>query len=246
MALSSLPTRAVLYFLMAIMMVDALIEMSFIAATVAYLHRDHPMNVRGDNGQAVILKGKPAGMMVDQGHTSNGAAGTALILVGIVGFLLLTLRGVLQRVFPRLYMALLTTWVVLCVLSFLLTTGALGYTFNVTNSTSGQVIDLSGLSSPIRYPKDKWVPQTWYGAILDDLHFIPTDSDSVVVDGASIPWATRGDIARMKRITNGWKWNLVPLFVLQLFVTPLIVHEYLTIRREGRVPIPQQERKGDV
>jgi hypothetical protein len=94
------PTRTILYTLLAALMIDALIEVGFIGATVGYLHRDYPMNVRAPNGGTVILKGKPGGMIdhVNQGHTSNGAAGSALILVGLFGFLLLTLRGKLERV----------------------------------------------------------------------------------------------------------------------------------------------------
>jgi hypothetical protein len=91
-------TRTILYGLLAVLMVDALLEVGLIGSTVGFLHRDYPMNVRGPNGGTVILKGKPAGMMVDQGHTSNGAAGSALILVGLLGFLLLTLRTKLERV----------------------------------------------------------------------------------------------------------------------------------------------------
>lgn len=145
--------------------------------------------------------------------------------------------------FPKIYWPLLTTWVVLCILAFLLTIGSLGYTFNVTNSTSGQDIDLSGLTSPVRYPYDNWVPQTWFGAILDDLAFLPVDTDEVLIDGAMIPWASRGDIARMKRITNGWKYNLIPMFLLQLALTPLIVMEYLAMRRERRDPVYQEAQK---
>jgi hypothetical protein len=135
-----------------------------------------------------------------------------------------------------------TTWVVLSILCFLLTLGALAYTFTVTNQTSGQDIRLNGLSSPIRYPYDDWTPQTWYGAILDDLHFVDTLTDNVDIDGSSIPWADRGDIERMKSITNGWKWNLIPLFLLQLAITPLIVVEYLSIKRGGRTAVPQVDK----
>jgi hypothetical protein len=135
--------------------------------------------------------------------------------------------------------------VVLSILAFLLTIAALGYSFNVNSSTSGQTIDLSGLTSPIRYPYDNWTPQNWFGTILDDLTFVPVDAHSVVIDGASIPWAHRSDIARMKRVTNGWLYNLIPMFLLQLVVTPLIVLEYLAIRRERREPVFQETQKAE-
>ena len=145
--------------------------------------------------------------------------------------------------FPKVYFPLLTTWTVLCVLAFMLTIGSLGYTFNVTNSTSGQDIDLTGLASPIRYGNDDWVPQTWFGTILDDLTFVPVDTDGTIIDGAYIPWAFRSDISRMKKVTNGWKYNLIPMFLLQLALTPLIVLEYLKIRRERNAPAFQETDK---
>jgi hypothetical protein len=97
MALSSLPTRTVLYVFLALLVIDSIIELGLIVTTVSYDHRDRPMNVEGPDGTPVILKGKPLGLWVDQGHTSNGAAGTNIVLVGIIGFLLLTLRRPLQR-----------------------------------------------------------------------------------------------------------------------------------------------------
>jgi hypothetical protein len=78
-------------------MIDSIIELSLIVTTVSYDHRDRPMNVEGPDGTPVILKGKPLGLWTDQGHTSNGAAGTNIVLVGIIGFLLLTLRRPLER-----------------------------------------------------------------------------------------------------------------------------------------------------
>jgi hypothetical protein len=97
MALSSLPTRLFLYFLLTLLVVDSVIELALIVTTVRYDHRDHPMNVQGPDGRTVILKGKPLGLWTDQGHSSNGAAGTNIVLVGIIGFLLLTLRRKLER-----------------------------------------------------------------------------------------------------------------------------------------------------
>lgn len=90
-------TRTVLYVLLGLLMVDSLIEVGFIGSMVGYLHQDHPMKVMGANNVAVILKGKPGHMSVDQGHTSNGAAGTALMTVGLLGVLLLSLRTRLER-----------------------------------------------------------------------------------------------------------------------------------------------------
>lgn len=97
MALSNFPRTTVLYTLLALLTIDSILELSFIVSTVAWDHRDHPMNVEGPDGTAVILKGKPLHLWTDQGHSSNGAAGTNIVLIGIIGFLLLGLRKRLNR-----------------------------------------------------------------------------------------------------------------------------------------------------
>jgi len=88
--------RSILYVALAALMVDAVIEVGFIGTTVHYLHLDRPYDIQGPNGP-IILLGKPANMMVNQGHTSNGAAGTALILVGFLGLIILSTERTIQR-----------------------------------------------------------------------------------------------------------------------------------------------------
>lgn len=97
MAWQAPPTRRIMYALLALLTIDSLFELSFIVATVHWDHRDHPMNVAGPDGSAVILKGKPLGIGADQGHTSNGAAGTNIVLIGILGSILLGMRKRFDR-----------------------------------------------------------------------------------------------------------------------------------------------------
>lgn len=69
-------------------MIDGLIEVGFVGSTVGFLHdrAGKFFTIEAPSGP-FNLHGKPAGLLVDQGHTSNGAAGTAVVLVGILGFL---------------------------------------------------------------------------------------------------------------------------------------------------------------
>lgn len=114
-------------------------------------------------------------------------------------------------------------WTVLTVLSFLLTLAALAYTNAITNHTSGQSIDISQLqdssASAKPYPVDTWTPQTWYGAVLE-LPFVHEGDKS--------------DIRHHLRIMEGWRWNLIPLFLLELAIVPLVVLEFMKTRREDR------------
>jgi hypothetical protein len=82
----------VFFALLALLMVDALIEVGLIGSTVGYLHKDNggrPFEIAGNNSENLFLWPKPAHLSIDQGHTSNGAAGTALVLVGVIGCLVL-------------------------------------------------------------------------------------------------------------------------------------------------------------
>jgi len=73
-----------------LLMIDSAIELALISSMVGYLHRsganEYPF--LSDTGPALIGP-KPKGLLLNEGHTSNGAAGTALILVCFGGFLVL-------------------------------------------------------------------------------------------------------------------------------------------------------------
>ncbi len=104
-------------------------------------------------------------------------------------------------------------WAVIVLLSFLLTLAALIYTFVETSNTSGQVIDLAVAQAnlpPARYPDGTWTPETWYAAVLD----LPLLSPSNVR-------IISGNVGMMR----GWRWNLLPLLILGLFLLVLVVLE---------------------
>lgn len=69
-------------------MIDGLIELSMISATVGFLHARAGKFFTVDTSSGSFdIHGKPKNLYVDQGHTSNGAAGTAIILIGLGGLL---------------------------------------------------------------------------------------------------------------------------------------------------------------
>lgn len=79
-----------LFIALIILMFDAALEMSFIVSMVWFLHHDagKAFTIDAPNG-TFDLHGKPKNLLVNQGHASNGAAGTALILVGFGGLIVL-------------------------------------------------------------------------------------------------------------------------------------------------------------
>jgi len=103
----------------------------------------------------------------------------------------------------------------------MLTIGALGYVFAVTNAHNGQTIDVAvakTLRNQAKYPLDTWTPQNWFTAVL-----------KLDLADASV----RSDISHHLRIMRGWQYNLIPMFIIQLFATILIVLDFM-IRRKAR------------
>lgn len=219
------PTSILLNVFLALLMVLAAIELSFISSTVAYLHKagDKTFAVTY-NGKTIDVPGLPENLSVNQGHSSNGAAGTALIVIGWCGILALQRRsragyhnkglgGLFSRSWYRL-------WLTLNVPALLLTLGSLAYVFAVTNKHKGNTIDLSvveGLANGDKYPLLEWTPQGWFNALLKlDL-----------VSGSD----KRG-LKTIHRIATGWQYNLIPFFIIQLGQNVLALLEAQRKRKE--------------
>ena len=74
--------------------VDAAITIGLVSNMVSFLHRNGrgPFAVAPADGSPFLLAGEPANLVVNQGHTTNAAGGTALILVGLGGSIALWLE----------------------------------------------------------------------------------------------------------------------------------------------------------
>ncbi|KIW95303.1 uncharacterized protein Z519_03887 [Cladophialophora bantiana CBS 173.52] len=210
-----------LHVAMSFLMVDAVIEVGFVGSMVGFLHdrAGRFFTIDAPNG-TFDLHGKPKGLLVDQGHTSNGAAGTALVLVGFLGLLTIwNEKRRARRTQATNHSGLFVFWVVMTVLSALLTLAALIYTFVVTAQTDDQTINLTVAAAnpePLMYPLDKWTPENWFVAVL------------------ALPLAhasDRRDIRNHLRLMRGWRWNLIPLFILGVVVAVLAVWELVGGRK---------------
>ncbi|KAE9375014.1 hypothetical protein N431DRAFT_310995, partial [Stipitochalara longipes BDJ] len=214
--MSWLPLGVALFLLM----IDSAIELALITSMVGYLHRsganEYPFV--SDTGDSASILAKPKGLLLNEGHTSNGAAGTALIIVCFGGFLVLwNERRRERRNQTRRPSGLFVAYAIFTVVSWLLTLAALAYTFAVTNQTKGQVIDkaVAVQSEGSEYPLDHWTPENWTKALL------------------ALPLTSNTDINYLHgwlRVIEGWKWNLILLFLLGLLVASLTVRECLRER----------------
>jgi hypothetical protein len=128
-----------------------------------------------------------------------------------------------------------TFWVVIAILSMLLTLAALIYTMVLTSTTDNQTINLNLAAAnpaPKKYPADEWTPETWFVAVLNQ---VPLTFES-----------DRNDIRKQIRLMRGWRWNLIPFFILGLAVACAAVYEWVMLRRQGgQDKRASKERVGD-
>ncbi|KAM0706755.1 hypothetical protein Q7P35_006085 [Cladosporium inversicolor] len=220
---------------LALLMIDAIIELSFISSMVAWLHSTaggefEVIAPEMQDKMSFNLHGKPRNLLLNQGHTSNGAAGTAFVLIGLGGILVLTLRHRASTSSKAMILSnlLYLGWLVSTVLSALLTLAALAYTFAVTNETRGQTIDIAVAASLdsrpypnyVAYPKDDWTPEVWFEAVLEL---------------TLVERSLRSDIEHHLTIMRGWKWNLIPLFLLGLAFSGIAILEAWLERRNKKI-----------
>ncbi|CAJ2505808.1 Uu.00g132020.m01.CDS01 [Anthostomella pinea] len=207
----------------ALLMVDAVIELSFISSMVAWLNRTVIPNVFhfNYNGETYAISGVPKDILTDQGHTSNGAAGTAFVLIGLGGIVALWLRSWSQHRagdFATFGRNLYFVWVALNILALFLTIGALGYVFAVTNARKGQTIDVAAaanLNGAHPYDLQSWTPQSWFAAVHR-------------LDLVGSRYAIQSHLTVMR----GWQYNLIPLFLIQLVETVLAMWDCHNWRRK--------------
>lgn len=216
------PISMLLYVFLGLLLIDGIIELAFISSMVGWLHRragkSFDFQWHGTEGRVTLaspgvytITGKPQNLLVDQGHTSNGAAGAAIVIVGLGGILVLCLRRFSPKTFRSGFgTALYMIWRVFTVLSALLALVALVYTFVITNKYAGQTISVQVAASDgpdTPYPYGLWTPENWFTAILNELDLVQ-NSD-------------RADIELRVAIMRGWRWNLIPLTVLGFIVAAL-------------------------
>ncbi|KAH8899534.1 hypothetical protein GQ53DRAFT_802052 [Thozetella sp. PMI_491] len=215
-----------IYVALGFLAADAAISMGFVTSMVQFLHTSGQGPFRiNDNDGSFLFYGEPehAHIIADQGHTTNGAGGTALVLLGFGGILTLWLENRSRKKSGKSH-PLFNVWSVLVVLSWLLTTAALIYTFVVTAQTANQTIDISKATTPanhpelatLPYPYLKWTPENWYKAVLQ------------------LNLADQSDIDLINHnlhLMTGWRYNLIVLFILGFILMDLVILEHLRLRR---------------
>ncbi|KAI1181488.1 hypothetical protein F5B17DRAFT_282828 [Nemania serpens] len=210
-----------------LLIIDSVVELALISRMVAWLNRTASQSVWHFTfgGEMYSVSGLPEKLLLDQGHASNGAAGTAAIVAGLGGVLALWLRRISDRRGGRSKVAafgrwLYYMWLVLSIPALLLTTGAFAYVFAVTNSRARQRIDPLAAAShngTDLYPLLSWTPQNWFSAVLR-LELVQR----------------RSEIQKQLAVMKGWQYNLIAMFLIQLCQTVLAGVEHFSWQRHWK------------
>ena len=232
-----------------------LLEIGLIGSTVFYLHRAHgdvPFDVLATSSTPQFgLCPKPAHLLVDQGHMSNGAAGTAIFLVCIPGFLFLNSERhvrtrshnaldhfqdvnnlgrrahtwTLRSVFGNRG-TLYRTWVFMTVVSFLLTLTALIFTFIVTQqsaSTRSQINLHTAAALDVTGKPQPYPDKSW----------TPENWYKAVIALPFVDDSQKADIKSKVMVMSIWRWNLIPMLFLSLVTASLAILSYRNEERAG-------------
>jgi hypothetical protein len=242
---------ALLFGILFLLMTDSVIEISFVGSTVAYLHHAHndvPFQISATGSTPQFgLYPKPAHLLVNQGHTSNGAAGTALVLVCFPGFFFLWLE---KRARDRSHSALdhfqdandlsrktrtlglrnllknwkfwRWIWVGFTVLSFGLTLAAFIFTFRVTQQTAtphSQINLRTAAALDMRGIPEPYPDDRW----------TPENWYKAIIALRFVDDRQKADIMSHVRVMAGWRWNLIPLLLLGFVTAVLAVMSIMDI-----------------
>ncbi|KAI2628188.1 hypothetical protein GGS21DRAFT_246328 [Xylaria nigripes] len=209
------PTSIALGVFMLLLTIDSIIQMSFASSIVAWLNntvRRRFFRFRVDESK-YHLSGLPRRFILGQVYTSNGAAGTAIVVV-VGGILALWLRKRAQHRTGKL--ASSSRFFYYCWLSFnlpalLLTSVALGYVVAITKAQAGQTIDvpLAKQLNGSTYTQGIWTPQSWLFAVLG-LDLL-RDREQIQHHLSVIQW---------------WQYNLILMFILHVGETLLAFRDY--------------------
>lgn len=210
-----------IYVVLGLYVADGIISLAFLSTMVAFLHTagSGPFNV-DFQGQIFRMHGEPLNLLTNHGHTTNGAGGTAVVLIGFGGLIALILEHKSRKKYGK-SSTVFFVWSIFVFLSWLLVLAALVYTYVLQSRTGKQVIDVAVAAQnafPKKYPLDSWTPENWYKEVLN----IPLVDDR-----------DRTVIAYNLRIMRGWKYNLIAFFLVGFVLTGLVVAENLRSRRRG-------------
>ncbi|CRG86578.1 hypothetical protein PISL3812_03588 [Talaromyces islandicus] len=149
-----------------ILLIFATIQLALVSRMVAFLQIQKTQvktyQALGSDSLGFKIHVLPEKLSLNQGHTTNGAAGYGLVLSIALLVITFSFRNDRNHKRKLLMMTILLVLLVLFILS------AFIYVFAVTYLTSENRINTRYAQSMdgAPYPIDNWTPETWYKALL--------------------------------------------------------------------------------
>jgi hypothetical protein len=241
-----------------LLMIDSAIELAFISSMVGYLHRSGANQYPFEGpGGVILVNAKPRQLLLNEGHTSNGASGTALILISFGGFIVLWLQGrranQVCRPDESPYLLVPTsksdsqenkTKLQLQLQSqdpnSLQKPSSifLAYTVGTVISFFFVLSALAFTFAVTNQSKGQSIDVTlaaqFQGHAYPALNWTPGNWTKALL---ALPLTSGKDVAYLTHwlhVIEGWKWNLIPLLLISLVVASLSVKACLEERRGAR------------
>ncbi|QKX61668.1 uncharacterized protein TRUGW13939_08820, partial [Talaromyces rugulosus] len=181
-----------------VLLIFATIQLALVSRMVAFLHIQKTQvktyqALGSDSPLGFKIHVLPEKLSLNQGHTTNGAAGYGLVLS--IALLAFTFSFRDDRDHTK---KLLTMTILLALLSFFILSAFI-YVFAVTYLTSNNRINTIYAQSidGAPYPIDSWTPETWYKALL----LLPL---------------TNVDLTGAYQEMAVWRWWIIPYLIVSM------------------------------
>ncbi len=200
---------------LAFVWIDGLLEMGLCESCLWWIQggASGPYEIKNPAGGTFLLNSEPEHLLLAPTQAAAAAGGLAWTVTGLGGMLALALHG--SRYHDRPWASAWWRYWPYINIPFTLYTLAVVILVNTfIDMHSGQMIDLavaSKLGPNVNYPPDSWPLPTFYTAVLDLMLVQDTPDEQ----------ATAKTILAHRNTMLAWRWNLVPLVVIQAVVCAL-------------------------
>ncbi len=191
---------------------DGLLEMGLCESCLWWIQggASGPYEIENPAGGTFFMNSEPQHLLVAPTRAAAAAGAFAWIVVGSGGILAFVLRS--SRFRDRAWASMWWRYWPHMNIFFTLYTLAVVIAVNaIIDMHDGQTIDtavVSTLGPEVNYPLDSWPLPNFYTAVLD----------LQLVKGTSSEMATAQTIRAHRNTMLSWRWNLVPLIVIQMAV----------------------------
>jgi hypothetical protein len=233
--------RILLWVAVSLVLVDGVLELGLAESCLFWIMQgaSGPYAIANPGSGTFMLNSEPEHLILAPTKAASAVGAFAFSIMGFGGIAALWLqRSRLQeKPWARFWYM---HWPWLSVLCTLYTLGVVIALNVIIDMHEGQEIDVnfaSTLGEDTPYPTDSWALPNFYSAVLN-LMLVQNTDDEV---------ATAKTILAHRNTMYSWRWNLVPLIIIQTIVCVLAVLDMRQRRKAAALAtaLPKSEDGGD-